>query len=65
MDKSCPKCFGLGWVCENHPNLPWSEEIGCICGAGMQCSCNRADDAGVEDPNISEVLIGKSDIVRH
>ena len=26
----CPYCFGLGWVCENHPHLPWTADaLGC------------------------------------
>jgi hypothetical protein len=37
----CPKCFGIGWVCENPPNHAWHDEIGCMCGAGMTCECNR------------------------
>ena len=42
----CPNCHGLGWVCENHPDKVWSEEVegGCQCGAGMPCECNRAPD---------------------
>jgi len=30
MDKNCPVCFGVGWVCENHPDRAWHEELeGC------------------------------------
>jgi hypothetical protein len=43
MDKMCPICFGIGWVCELHPNRAWHEELGCMCGAGMPCECNRVD----------------------
>jgi hypothetical protein len=43
MDKNCPICFGLGGVCENHPDRAWDEELGCQCGAGMPCECNRVD----------------------
>jgi hypothetical protein len=44
MNPNCPSCFGLGWVCENHPRLPWTGDgKGCQCGAGMPCECNRAD----------------------
>src|ERR1017187_9558975 len=43
MDKMCPICFGIGWVCEFHPNRAWHEELGCMCGAGMPCECNRVD----------------------
>jgi hypothetical protein len=52
MDKNCPVCFGIGWVCENHPDRAWSDELGCMCGAGMPCECNRADE-----PDITQVII--------
>lgn len=26
---NCPICFGIGFVCENHPDRAWSEELGC------------------------------------
>lgn len=48
---NCPICFGIGWVCENHPNRAWSDELGCQCGAGMPCECNRGDP-----PDTSEVM---------
>jgi hypothetical protein len=51
MDKMCPKCFGIGWVCENHPDRAWSEELGCRYGPGMPCKCNRTDE-----PDTSEVF---------
>jgi hypothetical protein len=38
---NCPICFGLGFVCENHPDLAWSEELGRQCGAGEPCERNR------------------------
>jgi hypothetical protein len=41
MKAKCPHCKGLGWVCENHPTLAWSKEIGCQCGPGMPCTCHR------------------------
>jgi hypothetical protein len=27
----CPNCHGIGWVCENHPDKPWDDEIGRTC----------------------------------
>jgi hypothetical protein len=54
MTTKCRICFGLGWVCENHPNRVWSEELGCQCGAGMPCECVRTD--GLEEPDVSGVL---------
>jgi hypothetical protein len=52
---NCPYCFGLGWVCENHPHLPWKDSLqGCQCGAGMPCERNRAE--GYEEPDTSGVI---------
>jgi hypothetical protein len=41
----CPRCSGLGWVCENHLDRPWAEpgkySNSCDCGAGASCPrCN-------------------------
>src|ERR1700737_311758 len=33
--KDCPKCFGIVWVFESHPDRAWHHELGCMCGAGM------------------------------
>lgn len=37
----CTRCADSGYVCENHPHLPWAElsshETACGCGAGMPC----------------------------
>lgn len=40
-DKTCEICKGEGWVCEEHPGIPYEgpERCGC-CGAGMHCVCN-------------------------
>lgn len=49
-DPNCKRCDGTGWVCENHPDVPWagltgeprcrSNVEGCG-GAGMPCpDCN-------------------------
>ena len=56
MNPNCPICKGLGWVCENHPELPWSDETGCQCGAGMTCQCNRTE--GHEEPDVTQLLDG-------
>jgi hypothetical protein len=57
-DPNCKVCFGIGWVCENHPDRVWDEELGCQCGAGNPCVCNRSADidAGIEEPDVSKVL---------
>lgn len=39
----CPICQDVEWVCENHPDRPWSKDKpnGCVCGAGDPCpNCN-------------------------
>jgi hypothetical protein len=54
IDPDCSICFGIGWVCENHPNRAWDEEKGCQCGAGMPCDCQRAN--GLEEPDVSHVI---------
>jgi hypothetical protein len=54
INHDCPICFGIGWVCENHPNRAWDEQKGYQCGAGMPCKCQRA--SGLEEPDISEVI---------
>jgi hypothetical protein len=55
MKPSCAYCKGLGWVCENHPHMAWSDEAGCQCGAGMPCECNSAE--GHEEPDVSRVIV--------
>ena len=35
---SCAFCEGSGWVCADHPSLPWEHDG---CGAeGARCICN-------------------------
>jgi hypothetical protein len=55
MDQMCPKCFGVGWVCEMHPDRPWNEDLGCMCGLGLPCECNAVneDDARFLDEEIT------------
>jgi hypothetical protein len=50
----CPNCHGIGWVCENHPDKPWDDEIGCTWGAGLPCECNTGDE-----PDISRIIEDK------
>lgn len=54
IDPKCPVCFGLGWVCENHPERAWDEEMGCQCGPGMPCECQQAN--GLEQRYVSKVM---------
>lgn len=55
---NCPICFRIGFFCENHPDRAWSEELGCQCGAGEPCACNRSDDIdqGLEVPEVSHFI---------
>src|SRR5258707_12639318 len=48
MDKNCPICFGVGWVCGNHPDRALDAELGCQCGAGIPCRCNDGDEMDAE-----------------
>lgn len=51
---TCPLCAGVGWVCENHPNKPWADDVpnGCTCGAGAPCRlCNAPGQ-----PDVSRVI---------
>jgi hypothetical protein len=27
IDPDCKVCLGIGWVCENHPNRAWTEDL--------------------------------------
>jgi hypothetical protein len=51
IDPKCPVCFGLGWVCENHPKQVW-DDGGCECGAGMPCECQRLSLEGPDNPAV-------------
>ena len=49
----CDNCDSSGWVCENHPDQPFSmgskRADACECGAGMPCPvCNPS--GGLDDP---------------
>jgi hypothetical protein len=35
----CPLCCGSGWLCDEHPMLPWDHDDECD-GAGIVCRCN-------------------------
>lgn len=55
VNPDCKICLGLGWVCENHPDRAWSQELGCQCGAGMPCRC-QGDLDGIDEPDVSRVI---------
>jgi hypothetical protein len=58
--KDCPICFGIGWVCENHPDRAWDKQLGCDCGAGMPCKCNSD-----EEPDVRQGIVDEQNVVRH
>jgi hypothetical protein len=55
-NSNCPICYGLGWVCENHPDKVWDRELGCECGAGMPCECNGTEGGGIDEPDTAGIL---------
>ena len=65
-DKNCPICFGMRWICENHPDKAWDEKLGCMCGAGISCECNSVDQAGLDERRLEAGLRGEvvPDLVR-
>jgi len=36
----CSLCQGSGWLCEEHPGLPWNHDDECD-GGGVACRCNE------------------------
>jgi hypothetical protein len=64
-DKNCRICFGLGWVCENHPDMVWDKDLGCECGAGMPCECNAAGKRGIDEPDTSGILVQEHFRTKH
>ena len=36
----CANCDGEDWVCESHPEVPWTDGDGCCGAPGMPCKCN-------------------------
>ena len=48
----CMGCKDTGWVCEAHPNKPWSGPSACLCGSsGMPCPRCSADADWNADPD--------------
>jgi hypothetical protein len=35
MKDDCPTCCGIGWVCENHPDKAFDDELSCTWGEGI------------------------------
>jgi hypothetical protein len=58
MNDGCPICCGIGWVCENHPEKAFDDELGCTCSDGMPSECNDSDP-----PDTSQVIIIREETV--
>lgn len=54
IGKNSSVCFGMGRICENHPDKAWDEEIGCERGAGMPCVCNSMDEVGLGELTVAK-----------
>jgi hypothetical protein len=55
----CANCQDVGWVCEEHPDRPWSQKIanGCQCGARLPCpDCNPAANAATPPKRVVEKI---------
>jgi len=58
----CKICDNSGWICENHPDRPWSgfsdRSDACGCGAGATCPvCYPADADHQPDLSRTEMVI--------
>ena len=58
IDPDCQICFGLGWVCENHPFQAWDEK-GCQCGAA--CHANVSRPTVSKNPTSRRSYLGRQD----
>lgn len=38
LEPICKLCRGSGWLCDEHPTLPWDHDD--CDGAGIVCYCN-------------------------
>lgn len=53
----CPYCRETKWVCEAHPNRPWTGEGFCGCGsAGMPCPECQPETSRDQPPVVSQAL---------
>jgi hypothetical protein len=59
MKTCCPVCFGIGWVCETHPDKASDDELGCTCSEGMPSECDDSDL-----PDTSQVIVIEDETVR-
>jgi len=61
MNPKCLYCKGLGWVCENHPHMAWSDELGCHCDChAMRMYSGRKSRAGYQSGDSLAVENSKS-----
>ena len=50
IDPDCKVCLGVGWVCENHRQRAWTEELGY--SAALECRVNAFALMGIEEPDV-------------
>jgi hypothetical protein len=55
MTRTARSAKALDGVCENR--RPWDDDLGCTRGAGTPCKCNMASEPGIDEPNMSQVII--------
>ena len=58
----CKICDDAGWVCENHPDLPWDGPRACSCGgAGAPCpACNVPTKDEPRTPTLFRIEFDKN-----
>jgi len=44
----CANCDGEGWVCGEHPKVPWYDSESCCGAASVPCSCNEECELTLE-----------------
>ena len=54
IDPDCKVCLGVGWVCENHRQRAWTEELGY--SVALECRVNAFALTGLEEPDVSQAL---------
>lgn len=58
MNADCKKCRGTGWVCEDHPDMPFGhdDELDCE-GDGYPCpDCNAKGEEREEEKDAEDLI---------
>ncbi len=56
----CRTCNGEGWICEEHPNLPWPHDD--CSGPGMPCQEPGCPDSMRTDPSNALFYFDRVDV---